>query len=35
MGATNVEIQSDSQVVVGEVQGQFEAQEDRMARYLE
>jgi ribonuclease HI len=35
MGATNVEIQSDSQVVVGQVQGQFEAQEDRMARYLE
>jgi ribonuclease HI len=35
MGATNVEIQSDSQVVVGQVQGQFEAQEYRMARYLE
>lgn len=35
MGATNVKIQSDSQVVVGQVQGQFEAQEDRMARYLE
>jgi hypothetical protein len=35
MGATNVEIRSDSQVVVGQVQGQFEAQEDRMARYLE
>jgi ribonuclease HI len=25
MGATNVEIRSDSQVVVGHVQGQFEA----------
>jgi hypothetical protein len=35
MGATNVEIRSDSQVAVGQVQGQFEAQEDRMARYLE
>jgi len=35
MGATNVEIRSDSQVVVGQVQGQFEAQEARMARYLE
>jgi ribonuclease HI len=35
MGATNVKIRSDSQVVVGQVQGQFEAQEDRMARYLE
>jgi hypothetical protein len=35
MGATNVEIRSDSQVVVGQVQGQFEAQEARMTRYLE
>jgi ribonuclease HI len=35
MGATNVEIRSDSQVVVGQVQGQFETQEDRMARYLD
>jgi hypothetical protein len=35
MGATNVEIRSDSQVVVGQVQGQFDTQEDRMARYLE
>jgi ribonuclease HI len=35
MGATNVEIRSDFQVVVGQVQGQFKAQEDRMARYLE
>jgi len=35
MGATNVEIRSDSQVVVGQVQGQFGAQEDRMAKYLE
>jgi len=35
MGATNFEIRSDSQVVVGQVQGQFEAQEDRMAKYLE
>jgi len=35
MGATNVEIRSDSQVVVGQVQGQFESQEARMARYLE
>jgi ATP:corrinoid adenosyltransferase len=35
MGAANVEIQSDSQVVVGQVQGQFDTQEDRMARYLD
>jgi ribonuclease HI len=35
MGATNVEIRSDSQVVVGQVQGQFQTQEDRMARYLD
>jgi ribonuclease HI len=35
MGATNVEIQSDSHVMVGQVQGQFETQEDRMARYLD
>jgi ribonuclease HI len=35
MGATNVEIRSDSRVVVGQVQGQFEAQEDRMASYLD
>jgi ribonuclease HI len=28
MGAMNVEIQSDSQVVVGQVQGQFHTQED-------
>ncbi|XP_062176102.1 uncharacterized protein LOC133881163 [Alnus glutinosa] len=35
MGATNVEIRSDSQVVVGQVQGQFDTQEDRMARYLD
>jgi ribonuclease HI len=35
MGETNVEIRSDSQVAVGQVQGQFEAQKDRMARYLE
>jgi ribonuclease HI len=35
MGAANVEIRSDSQVVVGQVQGQFDTQEDRMARYLD
>jgi ribonuclease HI len=34
-GATNVKIQSDSQVVVGQVQEQFDTQEDRMARYLD
>jgi len=34
MGATNVEIRSDSQVVVGQVQGQFETKE-RMTRYLD
>jgi len=35
VGATNVEIRSDSQVVVGQVQGEFDTQEVRMARYLE
>jgi hypothetical protein len=35
VGSTNVEIRSDSQVVVGQVQGQFETQEVRMVRYLE
>jgi ribonuclease HI len=35
VGATNVEIRSDSQVVVGQVQGQFDTQEVRMSRYLE
>jgi ribonuclease HI len=35
VGASNVEISSDSQVVVGQVQGQFETQEVRMGRYLE
>jgi hypothetical protein len=35
VGATNVEIRSDSQVVVGQVQGEFNTQEVRMARYLE
>jgi ribonuclease HI len=35
MGATNVEIRSDSQVVVGQVQEQFDTQQDRMARYLD
>jgi ribonuclease HI len=35
VGAKNIEIRSDSQVVVGQVQGEFETQEIRMARYLE
>jgi len=35
VGATNVEVRSDSQVVVGQVQGEFDTQEVRMARYLE
>jgi len=35
VGAKNIEIQSDSQVVAGQVQGEFETQEVRMARYLE
>jgi ribonuclease HI len=35
MGALNVEVRSDSQVVVGHVQGQFEAQGDKMMKYLD
>jgi hypothetical protein len=35
MGTTNAKIRNDSQVVVRQVQGQFDTQEDRMARYLE
>jgi hypothetical protein len=35
MDATDVEIRSDSQVVVGQVQREFDTQEVRMARYLE
>jgi len=35
MRASNVEIWSDSQVVVGHIQGQFEAQGDRMIKDLD
>jgi ribonuclease HI len=34
MGAKNVEIRSDSQVVVSHVQGLFEAQGQKMIQYL-
>lgn len=35
MGATNVEIRSDSQVVVGQIRGDFTAQGERMIKYLD
>jgi hypothetical protein len=34
IGAANVEVQSDSQVVVGHIQGEFEAQWDNMIKHL-
>jgi len=34
INATNVEVRSDSQVVVGHIQGEFEAQGDKMIKYL-
>ncbi|XP_062173678.1 uncharacterized protein LOC133879154 [Alnus glutinosa] len=35
VGALNFEIRSDSQVVVGQISGEFAAQGDRLAKYLE
>jgi ribonuclease HI len=35
VGALDVEIQSDSQVVVGQISGEFATQRDRLAKYLE
>jgi ribonuclease HI len=34
LGATILRIQSDSQLIVRQVNGEFEAKEDRMAKYL-
>jgi ribonuclease HI len=34
LGATTLRIQSDSQLIVGQVNGEYEAKEDRMAKYL-
>uniref|UniRef100_A0A2N9HN36 RNase H type-1 domain-containing protein n=1 Tax=Fagus sylvatica TaxID=28930 RepID=A0A2N9HN36_FAGSY len=34
LGATTLRVQSDSQLVVGQVNGEYEAKEDRMAKYL-
>jgi ribonuclease HI len=34
LGATTLKVQSDSQLVVGQVNGEFEAKEDRMTKYL-
>lgn len=34
LGARNLEIHSDSQVVVGHIQGRFEAEKDKMIKYL-
>ena len=35
LGATMLRIQSDSQLIVGQVNGEYEAKEDRMTKYLE
>uniref|UniRef100_A0A2N9J4D3 Uncharacterized protein n=1 Tax=Fagus sylvatica TaxID=28930 RepID=A0A2N9J4D3_FAGSY len=34
LGATTLRVQSDSQLIVGQVNGEYEAKEDRMAKYL-
>ena len=34
LGATMFRIQSDSQLIVGQVSGEYKAKEDRMAKYL-
>ena len=33
MGADNLSVQSDSQLVVGQVNGEFESRDPRMAKY--
>jgi ribonuclease HI len=34
LGATTLRVQSDSQLIVGQVNGEYEAKEERMAKYL-
>ena len=34
LGTTTLKVQSDSRLVVGQVNGEFEAKEDKMAKYL-
>jgi ribonuclease HI len=34
LGAQNVEVKSDSSVIVGQADGEFEAKEEKMQRYL-
>ena len=34
LGATTLRLQSESQLIVGQVNGEYEAKEDRMAKYL-
>ena len=34
LGATTLRVQSDSQLVVGQVNSEYEVKEDRMAKYL-
>ena len=34
LGATMLRVQSNSQLIVGQVNGEYEAKEDRMAKYL-
>ena len=33
MGATTLKVQSDSQLIVGQVNGEYEAKEERMVKY--
>ena len=34
LGATTLRVQSESQLIVGQVNGEYEAKEDKMAKYL-
>jgi ribonuclease HI len=34
LGAKNLEVRSDSQVIVGHIQGDYEARGDKMIKYL-
>jgi ribonuclease HI len=35
LGVTTLKVQSDSQLVVGQVNGEYEAKEERMRKYLD
>ena len=34
MGIENLTVKSDSQLIIGQVKGEYEVKEDRMKRYL-